>query len=417
MTSPRLPGNNDPHILSSLCMSYNTTLRALCVARWSLAPNTEPDYWPANLTATKPMKEQISLYYREGSSDKVYHANLDPKGNGWIVNFAFGRRGSTLQTGTKTSEPLAYDKAKKIYDKIVAEKMTKGYTPAAGGTPYAGTENAGKVSGLLPQLLNMIGDAELELLLNDSEHCGQEKFDGRHILVRKNKAVEGVNKKWLLIALPLPIQKALEAFIGIFVIDGEAIGDRLYVFDLLEIDGKNLRSRSYKDRHLELMNLVARAPGSGGAILLVETAWTPKEKRQMFENLKKKKREGIVFKLVSAPVIVGRPSRGGSQLKYKFYATASVVVTKVNAQRSVAVSVYDNSGEGSLPVAAGNVTIPANQPVPKIGQVLEVRYLNAYKGGSLFQPTSLGVREDVDPSECVIGQLKYKVGNNDEDEG
>ena len=137
----------------------------------------------------------------------------------------------------------------------------------------------------------------------------------------------------------------------------------------------------------------------------------------MFENLKKKKREGIVFKLVSAPVIVGRPSRGGSQLKYKFYATASVVVTKVNAQRSVAVSVYDNSGEGSLPVAAGNVTIPANQPVPKIGQVLEVRYLNAYKGGSLFQPTSLGVRDDVDPLECVIGQLKYKAGDNDEDEG
>ena len=417
MTSPRLPGNNDPHILSSLCMSYNTTLRALCVGRWSLAPNTEPDYWPANLTATKPMKEQISLYYRQGSSDKVYHANLDPKGDGWIVNFAFGRRGSTLQTGTKTSEPLAYDKAKKIYDKIVAEKMAKGYTPAAGGTPYVGTENAGKVSGLLPQLLNMIGDAELELLLNDSEHCGQEKFDGRHIMVRKNNAVEGANKKGLLIALPLPIQKALEAFIGIFVIDGEAIGDRLYVFDLLEIDGKNLRPRSYKDRYLELMNLVARSPGSGGAILLVETAWTPKEKRQMFENLKKKRREGIVFKLVSAPVIVGRPSRGGSQLKYKFYATASVVITKVNAQRSVAVSVYDNSGGVSLPVAAGNVTIPANQPVPKVGQVLEVRYLYAYKGGSLFQPTSFGVRDDVDPLECVIGQLKYKAGDNDEDEG
>ena len=143
------------------------------------------------------------------------------------MNFAFGRRGSTLQTGTKTSEPVAYDKAKKIYDKIVAEKMAKGYTPAAGGTPYVGTENAGKVSGLLPQLLNMIGDAELELLLNDSAHCGQEKFDGRHIMVRKSNAVEGANKKGLLIALPLPIQKALEAFIGTFVIDGEAIGDTL----------------------------------------------------------------------------------------------------------------------------------------------------------------------------------------------
>jgi bifunctional non-homologous end joining protein LigD len=369
------------------------------------------------LLKQKSMKEQISLYYQEGSSDKVYHAYLEPKEDGWIVNFAFGRRGSTLQTGTKTNEPVAYEKAKKIYDKIVAEKMAKGYTPMAGGTPYVGTENAGKVSGLLPQLLNMIDDVELELLLNDSTHCGQEKFDGRRIMVRKNGAVEGANKKGLLIALPLPIQKALEAFEGAFVIDGEAIGDTLYVFDLLEINGQDLRSKPYKDRYLELMNLVARSPASGGAVMLVETAWTPREKRRLFEKLKKQQHEGIVFKLVGAPFKAGRPTSGGSQLKYKFYATASVVVTKVNAQRSVAISVYDNSRETAIPVAVGNVTIPANQPVPKAGQVLEVRYLYAYKGGSLFQPTSLGIRDDVDPSECVIGQLKYKAGDNEEDEG
>ena len=36
---------------------------------------------------------------------------------------------------------------------------------------------------------------------------------------------------------------------------------------------------------------------------------------------------------------------------------------------------------------------------------------------AFFQPTSLGVRDDVDPAECVIGQLKYKAGDKDEDEG
>jgi len=72
------------------------------------------------------VKEQISLYYREGSSDKVYQVTLEQKGGAWIVNFAFGRRGTTLQSGTKTSSPVPYDKAKKIYDKIVAEKMAKG---------------------------------------------------------------------------------------------------------------------------------------------------------------------------------------------------------------------------------------------------------------------------------------------------
>ena len=46
----------------------------------------------------------------------------------FVVNFAFGRRDSTLQTGTKTSEPVDYDSAKKIYDRLVREKKAKGYT-------------------------------------------------------------------------------------------------------------------------------------------------------------------------------------------------------------------------------------------------------------------------------------------------
>jgi hypothetical protein len=31
--------------------------------------------------------KKISLFYREGASDKVYHASLEPTGNGlWVVN-------------------------------------------------------------------------------------------------------------------------------------------------------------------------------------------------------------------------------------------------------------------------------------------------------------------------------------------
>jgi len=46
----------------------------------------------------------------------------------FIVNFAFGRRGSTLGTGTKTASPVDHDTAKGIYDKLVNEKRAKGYT-------------------------------------------------------------------------------------------------------------------------------------------------------------------------------------------------------------------------------------------------------------------------------------------------
>ncbi|MBE8415618.1 ATP-dependent DNA ligase, partial [Leptospira borgpetersenii serovar Tarassovi] len=57
---------------------------------------------------------KISLYYQGDGSDKVYHVNIDPEGDGYVVLFAFGRRGSTLQTGTKTSKPVSYESAQKI---------------------------------------------------------------------------------------------------------------------------------------------------------------------------------------------------------------------------------------------------------------------------------------------------------------
>ena len=65
-----------------------------------------------NATMTPPRAETITLYFREGSSDKVYQAAIEPKGELFVVNFAYGRRGSTLQTGVKTSSPVDYQTAK-----------------------------------------------------------------------------------------------------------------------------------------------------------------------------------------------------------------------------------------------------------------------------------------------------------------
>jgi len=54
------------------------------------------------------------------------------------------------------------------------------------------------------------------------------------------------------------------------------------------------------------------------------------------------------------------------------------------------------------------VTISPNKEVPKLGEIIEVRYLYAYKGGSLYQPTFLEVRDDIERAECLMGQLKFK---------
>jgi bifunctional non-homologous end joining protein LigD len=46
--------------------------------------------------------------------------------------------------------------------------------------------------------------------------------------------------------------------------------------------------------------------------------------------------------------------------------------------------------------------------------VIEVRYLYAYPNGALYQPVYQGVREDKNYDECMISQLKYKAGTEEE---
>ena len=111
-----------------------------------------------------------------------------------------------------------------------------------------------------------------------------------------------------------------------------------------------------------------------------------------------------MFKKHSAPYMAGRPNSGGTQVKFKFYATASVIVTQINEKRSVAVAVI--AGENQVEV--GNVTIPPNKAVPAVNSIVEIRYLYTYKGGSLYQPTYLCVRDDISFEDCLISQLKYK---------
>ena len=65
---------------------------------------------------------------------------------------------------------------------------------------------------------------------------------------------------------------------------------------------------------------------------------------------------------------------------------------------------------------AGNVTIPANQPLPQPADVVEVRYLYAFpESGVLFQPVCLGIRIDMTAAECGTSQLKFKPSDTDED--
>jgi bifunctional non-homologous end joining protein LigD len=356
------------------------------------------------MNAVSEATERVALYYREDSSDKVYQAAIEPAGSQFVVNFAYGRRGATLTTGTKTSSPVDYAAAKKIYTKLVGEKKAKGYTEGADGTPYQHADK--QASGILPQLLNTVEEAEVELLLRDDNYCAQEKFDGRHLLVRKqDDNVKGINKKGFLVGLPQTVANDLRQLPGSFIPDGESIGDYYHAFDLLEHNGENLRPMPYRIRLVRLVNLLL-STANHPHIRLVETAFTTAQKTELWQGLRRENREGIVFKRLDAPFAPGKPNSGGPQLKFKFVATVSAVVAKINTQRSVELGLF----KGRSLVSCGNVTIPANHEIPTVGTVVDTRYLYAYRDSlALYQPVYLGPRDDVDPGECLVSQLKFKA--------
>jgi bifunctional non-homologous end joining protein LigD len=188
------------------------------------------------------------------------------------------------------------------------------------------------------------------------------------------------------------------------VLDGESLGESCCVFDLLALDGVDIRAWPYRERLAALMNLLFSVQQT--VIKFVDTAYITEQKRTLLERLRRERKEGIVFKRLDAPHTPGRPNSGGPQLKFKFVATLSAVVAKVNTRRSVELRLFN----GKRWIACGNVTIPANQDVPKAGTVVEVRYLYARReSNALYQPVYLGPRDDVEAGECRVSQLKYKA--------
>jgi bifunctional non-homologous end joining protein LigD len=353
-------------------------------------------------TLEQPKLENVTLYYREGSSDKVYQCQIEAAGERFVVNFAYGRRGSTLNTGTKTNVPVDYASAQRIYEKLVKEKRFKGYTEGEAGTPYQHSDQ--QPSGILPQLLNSIDEEQVLKLIQDDNYCLQEKQDGRRLIIRKQgRDITGINKKGSTVGLALPLFEVVHGFDADVTIDGESIGDNLFAFDLLELDGVDIRDWPYRERLAALMNLLFSVQQR--VIRLVETAFTSEQKLALLKELKARNAEGIVFKQIFAPYTPGRPNSGGTQLKHKFVATLSALVTKVNQQRSVQISLLGKNGWQN----AGNVTIPANHSIPRGGEVVELRYLYAHEQSDvLYQPVYLGKRDDVEAAECLVSQLKYK---------
>ena len=365
--------------------------------------------------------DSAALYFREGSSDKVYNCSLEQSGDGYVVNFSYGRRGAALTTGTKTTSPVSMEKARQAFDKLVKEKTGKGYKalPGAGSEGIPTVAPAKTPTSARCVLLNSVESDRAEELLGDFDWLMQEKVDGvRFMVEKKGGVVRGFNRLGAVVSVPKPLSDELSGATALsldkdFLLDGELVGDVLHVFDVLAIGGSSIEDKPFVERSMHL-GLIG---GISWKNLRVVPVIVGDNKSKVFKQVSGSGGEGVVFKRATAPYRVGRPASGGDYLKFKFTADCTCLVAEVNDKRSVRLSLFEKPKflglkKGGKLVDAGNVTIPPNHEIPEVGATVDVRYLYAFKeSGKLFQPVYLGVRTDIKPKDCTVEQLKYKPGS------
>lgn len=365
--------------------------------------------------------ESVSLWNNQPGHDKVYFAQLNEvPGQGWTVTCQYGPRNGRMTDADKEPAPVDYNRAKKSYDKVVKDKIAKQYMITAGGAPSVAPVPPGTTppvqrklkavvatAGMQPQLLNEVDEDDVEFYLTSPLYVAQEKFNGDRVMLTRDLggnigAVSARSGKERM--LPESVASALEAADLVLLVDGEQVGEVFHLFDVLESGISNHRSRSVTERLAVLAELHKLLPAAH--FPPTYTAHTEAEKRALLADLRARGAEGLCFKLASASYQPGRPNSGGDWIKHKFWASATVEVEVVNAKRSVGMCVYDAKG---VKHSIGNVTVKPRQDIPAVGDLIEVSYLYAHKGGSLVQPELLGPRIDMTKKDASLKQLKYKA--------
>lgn len=380
----------------------------------------------------------IYLTYQEGSSDKFYDIAIMSEGDGtFSVPFTYGRRGTTGQSGSKATK-VSLEVATKAYDSVVREKTGKGYITGNGTSQYGGTHLAPgaaapaiapqtkTASGYHPQLLNDITNnpSLMQTFIEDDDWIAQQKFDGKHMMLHKGITHQtAINKKGIEIVIPGEYVGDMALLPMHTLLDGESIGKTYFVFDILWYNGTDMRTATYAQRHHALIGLFGSTKPAFTNFKMASVAVGKKEKQELFDKVKASGHEGIVFKRLAATYKPGRPAAGGDMFKFKFKARVSCVVIRDNVKNSVGLGLI-NDDTGDI-VDVGNVTIPVGSTKtfegksfvvtkPANGAIISCEYLYAYRGGSLYQPVFLGVRDDDDTDFMSI--LKYKPESEDTEE-
>lgn len=373
--------------------------------------------------------EHINLFFQRGTSDKVYQVQLNQveltKENPyhdelWVVNFQYGRRGSSLVGGTKTPVGLTYWHAKRTYDTLVRSKVRKGYMPkktdTVSYTPFqqVAKKVKARTTDFLPQLLKQVTLAEAKKLYkaNVGNIFMQTKHDGERRGVLVTDKVLAANRRGLEVQIQQSVADACtdltKQWTDILEIDTEDMGSHLVLFDVLQAGGEDIRNKMFAQRCglLKTLQMAINQAGLGNQ-LKIDIPYQPDSYEEFIDFInyaQATNEEGVVIRLGTGRY---EPGLGDSCYKLKFYADATVQVWSVHAtKRSIGIAALNKNSYHNI----GNCAIPANRDIPKLGNFVEVRYLYAYEGGSLYQPFYKGLRSDKTEADS-IDSLQYKKEN------
>ncbi len=380
-------------------------------------------------TAVRTCLSSESLHYIGGSSDKLYVVQVEKTVDGasttYQANCYYGRNGATLKLTQKynnTSRVTAETKA----GTVLTEKLREGYktmatlapglpsgTPTLGGSGVTGAASSGGSSPapsftgpevmLASDLSRENEDAEFSALLSNPNWIMQKKYDGERCVVSVSRAaISAYNKKGASRPLAQNTMDEIKRLVAMpifgdgkeVILDGEVMsGGDFVAYDILTYAGMDVRPFGFEDRygHLEVL-LTSLVPG-----MLAPCAWSEAEKRAMLKQATIESWEGLIGRDLYGTYSAGRAK---ALIRYKLWESVTARVLTRNAKRSVQVGLLQDPGSKEE-IACGNVTIPPNVDLPELDSLIEIRYLYAHVGGSLYQPTYKGPRWDKEEADCV----------------
>lgn len=382
-------------------------------------------------TSTLP---KITLHSTSGGSDKLYQLAIvsTPTANTYNLVYANGPRTGTLTPGKqpKNTAPLTLGQATTQLETLKRRQTSRGYHDLGNCSLCAGNQGSPRQPTLSPhtqkvnascQLLTLLPNSDgcrtledfLKVcghLLNDPRYCAEEKFDGDRVLLYLDESanVTAYNRTEGVREISKAVINELRRFRlnAPLLLDGESIGDTFHIFDLLQIQGLDLRPLAFEERNAQLATLLNRAHNLS-SLVRTKTFFSTEDKTALLIQLFNQQKEGIVFKKLSAPYGAERVT---DQFKVKFVKEATFIVTelKPKGKNSVTIGLLN---EHSQIVSAGHVSIRPCIKTVKVGDLLDVRYLYARRlSGHIVQAVAQRIRTDLLREECTTSQLRYKEG-------